>query len=465
MSARTLTARTAILVLVLASAYAAAHDQHATTSAASSGFVYSSRQQAPACTAAALVEERFDNGAAWSLCWSSRQREGLVVEGLTYTAPEREPFTVLASGQLAQLHVAYDDSAITYNDITEFGLGGSSSTDLTAEDCPDGDLLFADERSIACLRRLSDTSYGDATVRQRIELYAISQVGAYTYLVTWRLHDDGSIEPVVGASGALQRAGPDPVEPFGRTLGDDEQTLWLSHTHNYYWRLDFDLGADALDDAFTETFWRKSEDGSLVRNTRELDQEEALNIDRTGLQDWHVWDRAPARVDTSVDLPRGYRIDTSGGGHDFERLEVEDWSGDDLFVTVVNDCERFASQNSRFEPDCADDVADFANDESLLTTDLVLWKRVSFHHVPRNEDREHMHTHWDGFTLSPVNMDVERLEGGPIQVADADEASEGDDSGGLLGGTGWMLLGLIGAMVGVRRQTLGDCHPRSEPLQ
>lgn len=47
----------------------------------------------------------------------------------------------MGSARLSQLHVAYDDSDVTYNDVTQYGLGGSYLQTLTQADCPSGDLL------------------------------------------------------------------------------------------------------------------------------------------------------------------------------------------------------------------------------------------------------------------------------------------------------------------------------------
>lgn len=374
------------------------------------------------CNGEAHIQHRFANGAAWDLCWAVRVREGLVIEQLNYTSAAGKHLPVLASGQLAQLHVAYDDNAITYNDVTEFGLGGGRATELTEADCPHGELRYADERAVLCLnlallppeadaREHSHAddhhAHDDTTAEYGIELFAISQVGAYTYIVTWRLYADGRIQPIVGASGALQRASSATELPFGRVLAEDDNTLWLSHTHNYYWRLDFDLGDSGTDDHVTISDWRADDEGRVSRRTRVLDTEEALSVARSGQQDWHVWDHAvdDPSVSEARPQPWGYRLDTSGAGHDFERGDIEKWSLDDLYVTVARDCERFASQNTRFEPECADDVAAYVDGESLESADLVVWQRVSFHHIPRNEDRAHMHTHWDALSLLPVNVD------------------------------------------------------------
>ncbi|MFK7856813.1 MAG: putative Ig domain-containing protein, partial [Granulosicoccus sp.] len=84
--------------------------------------------------------------------------------------------------------------------------------------------------------------------------------------------------------------------------------------------------------------------------------------------------------------------------------DIEPYSDFDLFATVANDCERFASQNARFNPDCLNDVLQYVDGQSIENQDIVLWHRVGFHHVPRSEDQRHMHTHWDSFVIEPVNV-------------------------------------------------------------
>ena len=58
----------------------------------------------------------------------------------------------------------------------------------------------------------------ESRLTQALTLFSISQVGAYSYIVTWKFHDDGSIEPSVGAAGALQRSSSDAGSPYGRQL-------------------------------------------------------------------------------------------------------------------------------------------------------------------------------------------------------------------------------------------------------
>lgn len=351
------------------------------------------------CAAQSRLTHDFDNGARWDLCWESRIRENLVLSDIHYTPPGKEAFRVMGSARLSQLHVAYDDSDVTYNDVTQFGLGGSYLLTLTQADCPNGELLNIQTRPALCLwETSSDNGYRTAARAERaasIHLFSVSQVGAYAYIISWTFFDDGSFEPGVGATGALQRSSENVSLPFGRVLQGDPDTLWLSHTHNYYWRLDFDLGTSTTDDKVSELSYTHDLQGRRELNTEVFDTEQARRIDPDAQQLWRIMDG-----ETSA----GYQLEPVRNGHRFERKEIEPYTDFDFFITVGNDCERFASQNARFNPDCLNHVLQFVDGQSIVNEDIIVWNRVSFHHTPRSEDQRHMHTHWDGFLIKPVNI-------------------------------------------------------------
>ncbi len=363
-------------------------------------------QATPVCSGEASISETFSNGARWEMCWESRIRENLVLNDVFYTPPQGERKRILSSARLSQLHVAYDDSDVTYNDITQYGLGGGYIVNLAQADCPLGELLYVQTRPAICRWRSKGHDHYRTASRsvsaESLTLFSVSQVGAYAYIVTWKFFSDGAIEPQIGATGALQRNSDKTELPFGRVLQGDDHTLWLSHTHNYYWRLDFDLGESATDDVVTESKTQLMENGQRQTQVERFSTEQARVIDSDNPVSWEIWDKLPGDKPTQNDS--GYRIEPIRYGHRLERKDKEPYSEFDFFVTVANECERFASQNARFNPDCSNDVAEYANDESVVDADILLWHRVSFHHVPRNEDQRHMHTHWDGFTIEPVNI-------------------------------------------------------------
>ncbi len=364
-------------------------------------FLSPSYAQEVSCTGESRITESFSNGAVWDFCWESRVRENLVLSDVYYTAPDAEPLRILSSARLSQLHVAYDDSDITYNDVTQYGLGGGYLLPLDERDCPEGVLLDVRTRPSLCVWRHKSTQ-GIHTANRRehtesLNLYSVSQVGAYAYILSWTFHANGRIEPSIGATGALQRSSNNIDEPYGRVLSSDEEKQWLSHTHNYYWRLDFDLGESAVDDQFSQTQYQLTASGKRVQQTTVFNSEQALRIDPETQTSWSIKANAEENAPT-------YIIEPIRNGHRFERRDVEPYSDYDFFVTVADDCERFASQNTRFNPDCENNVLEFVDGENIQGEDIVLWHRVSFHHVPRDEDQRHMHTHWDGFFLKPRNI-------------------------------------------------------------
>ena len=110
----------------------------------------------------------------------------------------------------------------------------------------------------------------------------------------------------------------------------------MSHTHNYYWRIDFDLGDDATDDVVNEVSYTTDEKGRRSRSVERLVSESAREIDPDNLLAWHIssgaedFTRAP-----------GYVIEPLSYGHKLVHKETEPFTEFDFFVTRQDDCERF----------------------------------------------------------------------------------------------------------------------------
>jgi len=251
-------------------------------------------------------------------------------------------------------------------------------------------------------RSLGDDAYrtvSETNLSESVTLYSVSQVGTYAYIVTWKFFADGSIEPSVGAAGALQRSSDLVESPFGRELEGVTDKSWLSHTHNYYWQLDFDLGNSAEDDVVSEVSFLTDAEGRRARNVDTLTVETARVIQPAKFLGWRIGDSA-----NDPEQSPGYHMRPLHAGHHFQRGFIEPYSDFDFFVTRQSDCERFVSENAKFNPDCDENILQFTDNESLVGEDIVVWHRVSFHHVPRNEDQGTMHSHWDGFVLEASNI-------------------------------------------------------------
>ena len=362
------------------------------------------------CPIEQSISATFANGAGWDMCWESKRRENIVLSEIHFNANESDTTRVVSSIRLAQLHVAYDDSKITYNDVTQFGLGGGYMSTLFESECPNGELLEVNGRAGLCKTISSDgrtqTTSGVPQTAEKLTLLSVSQVGSYSYLVSWDFHDDGSISPSVGAAGALQRSSSDLTSAFGRELEGSSGKHWLNHTHVYYWRIDLDLGDSSTDDQVSEVSYALDPDGRRERVVKKLTKEAAKKIDPETMLAWYITD---GTVDDITRAP-GYVVEPLQYGHRHVRAESEAFSEYDFFVTKQSDCERFINENKNFDPECADDILEFINDESIVDQDIVIWHRISFHHVPRNEDRHLMHSHWDGFTLQARNLMVSGLD-------------------------------------------------------
>jgi len=345
----------------------------------------------------------FENGAGWDMCWESKLRENIVLSDIHYRAADNNTHRVISSIRLAQLHVTYDDDEVTFNDVTQFGLGGGHVSTLVESDCPGGKLINIDDRPGLCQHLASGNSAyhtsGSSRQTEALTLFSISQVGAYAYLVTWKFYDDGSIAPSIGAAGSLQRSSDDENSLYGRALGGVDGKSWLSHTHNYYWRIDFDIGDDANDDIVSEVSYVSDDQGRRLRNVERLLKESARKTDPDKLLAWYI-----SNAGEDITQSQGYVIEPLNYGHKLVHTNTEPFTDFDFFVSKQNDCERYISENQKFHPDCGEDILQFINEESLLDQDIVVWHRISFHHVPRNEDRFQMHSHWDGFLMRASNF-------------------------------------------------------------
>jgi len=370
----------------------------------SSMFFSSGVQAELNCPVENQIRTQFNNGAAWQMCWDSRVRENIVLSDVHYQPAGKEPFSVFSTLRLSQLHVTYDDSNVTYNDVTQFGLGAGYISTLTEEDCPGGRLVEIGGRAGLCeLISTGHDSYSTATETrksQSLSVFSVSQVGSYAYLVTWKFFADGSVQPSVGAAGALQRTSDDHAD-FGRKLEGVSDKSWLSHTHNYYWQIDFDLGDEATDDIVSELNFQTDREGRRSRQRTEFDIEAARAINPDTMRSWAISDKE------ANDEAPGYLMEPTQFGHRLVAEPTDPYTEFDFFVTKQSDCERFISDNAKFNPDCDENILQFVNDEPIKGEDVVLWHRISFHHVPRNEDRHVMHSHWDGFVMEARNLSTQ----------------------------------------------------------
>ncbi|MGV9771870.1 copper amine oxidase [Streptosporangium sp. NPDC003464] len=322
-----------------------------------------------------------------------RNIEGLVLTKVVYTPRGNSPVSVLRSTALAQIHVPYDSGSPRYHDI---GALGDSAIPLQAADCPAGErrLQYVCVTTRARGHAYLKPGYEEPNISaqgQDLVVFAAFQVGWYTYLAEWAFSDDGAITPRVGATGSL--AGSTTTPEHGWPIGVGSADFEESHSHNIFWRLDFDIQGESGDVVEQYDF---SGSGTAKRSlTRTAFAREGKAVNGR-MRWWRVVDRGVRNADGH---PVSWELNNSDSA-EYRGPAGEAFTRADLYVTDYRSCERLATTNPA--PRCAESVDRYVNGETV--TDPVLWVNVGFHHVARDEDADPMPTHWQGFRITPRDV-------------------------------------------------------------
>lgn len=402
----------------------------------------------PDCTVGdGLIDETLASGARWQMCWEERSREGIILEEIFYTPPGGSERMILERLSLAQIHVPYDDNGARFHDVTDYGAGGGNLQALTTEDCPGGHFLVDGSKNVACKQILPRGADFDLPGMQlqgeMLSIFSVSPIGEYNYIPKYQFEDGGAIEVRMGATGALQR--------FDNGLGSNSPTsdAWpldatgdrhgISHIHNYYFRMDFDLAGTPGNDVVEQV--EVIADGSALTRATQITQftsEAATDVAPANLRTWRVREGSGGETN-SFGHPVGYELVPLESGHRDEGPSFEPFTHNDFYVTKYSSCERYASHNDDiFE--CGENLQDFVSGESIVDEDIVVWYGLTFHHIPRDEDESRMHAHWNGFRLeprdwsdaTPTSNDVTSCAPGAIDFDDfAIQPYPGQDGSGL----------------------------------
>ena len=107
-------------------------------------------QAAEFCADQYYVNTILPNQSRWDMCWEHRAREGVVLHHIHYTPKNGTRRMVLYQAAMAQIHVPYDDNGARYHDISDYGLGNNYLLNLSAQECPGGQLLSYSGKNIIC---------------------------------------------------------------------------------------------------------------------------------------------------------------------------------------------------------------------------------------------------------------------------------------------------------------------------
>ncbi len=359
---------------------------------------FASVSAAEFCADDFYVDTTLANGARWDMCWEHRNREGIVLHHIFYTPSNGERRMVMYQASIAQIHVPYDDNGARYHDVSDYGLGGGYMHDLTASECPGGVLLNGTGTKNLICQQVQDQGFSyyrdfDSNQGEALSLLSTSGIGAYNYIPRWVFHDNGMIEPSMGATGSLQRFGDASKSAHGWFVTDTQ--IGISHLHNFFWKLDFDLNQTS-DDDYVEEMNFNSSAGGRSRSMTRFYQEAKRSVDPSTLRSWRVVDGSS----NDNGHPISYEIVLADSGHKDIGPSGEPFTFNDFYVTRKKTCELFASHNPT-NTGCESDLDKFVNSESVNGEDLVVWAALTFYHVPRAEDKPIMDAHWSRFQIIP----------------------------------------------------------------
>lgn len=350
------------------------------------------------CPSGQTLQHTFSSGAAWEMCWQTSAAEGVVLSNVYYTTPAGVRRRVLGSASVAQIQTDFDDGTSVSLLGNNVGLGGNALQTLSNSQCPDGSLHSSGGRAVLCTterNRGYTLKHPDVLKQGKLfEVVNVSVVGNRNYVVRWHFIDSGIIDPAIGLSGSLPKTGGNASYGWPVTA---ENVIGVGFTDHYFWRLDFDLADDPSNDVAEEfTSLPSANRLEKLKSLNPLTTESARSMDWENKRYWRIRDGSVTNGNTGF---ISYELITLNHVHQNNGNRGESWLASDIFFTRFKDCERLATNNPT--TGCGSNVSTFVNGETINGADLVTWYRLSYHHLPRDEDVSRIPIRWNGFELLP----------------------------------------------------------------
>ncbi|PWQ95978.1 Ig-like domain-containing protein [Leucothrix arctica] len=361
-------------------------------------------QAAEHCADSYSIDQTLPNGSRWDMCWTHNNNHGISYHHIYYTPKNGTRRLILNDASIAQIHVPYDDNGARYHDVSDYGLGGGYLQSMTTDECEGGTFgVYSGKNAVCSQVQKKSAAYRYAENVEdadALKVFSVSKVGAYVYIPQWLFYGDGRIEPSLAATGSLQRFTSSTNEDHGwlmSSLANNTYRIGLSHIHNYFWRLDFDVNGTGSDDVVQEINYTSS-NGQRQRTMTTFNTEVARDVSPTNMRSWLIRDGA---LSNTKGHQSGYEIRLPEAGHREIGPSFEPFTNNDFYVTRYNSCEQIASHNQRVNTCDADSLDEFVNGETLTGQDLVTWVGLTFYHMPRSEDAPQMDLHSNRFEIIP----------------------------------------------------------------
>ncbi len=366
-------------------------------------FALSQTAQAQSCTRGEPLEHNFDSGAKWSLCWSVDEGAGLTVHHVAYQAPNQPLRTVLRSASVAQVLIHYDADTQPSHLLPSPGLGGNNVKAFQASDCGDGELLQNTQGQQICKRQqdlnnLTRVRNTQSIRRNELSLHSWSIINDQSLQQLWRFSEDGEITPTLIIGGIVNRYTRD--ARYGIKV--NENNLYAaSASINASWRLAFAIDATSNNDLVSEIEFpavntdvvkRPMQKTAITTETHRIHSPE-------NFRGWLISDADVSAGNDNV-TKIGYYLDPQSSGFNFNSANRQ-WPNYTVSFTNEKPCEQFASNNAQAQPECANSLDSFVNNEPLQSP--VLWVNSTHRYTPSREDYPAMRTMTASIKIIPFD--------------------------------------------------------------
>jgi primary-amine oxidase len=370
----------------------------------------------------------------WSLRIGFNPREGMLLHTVGYEDAGRvRPVAHRLS--FAEMVVPYRDPTGEHErrtafDIGEWGLGFMTTSLELGCDCL-GEIAYLDAtvhdshgepqtiRNAICIheedsavlwKHVDEQAGAEVRRMRRLTISFHATVANYEYLVYWHLHQDGSIECEVRATGIMvttQFEGEQP--PYGTLV--DQRTYAPFHQHFLVARLDLDVDGEANTVYATDSIALPTGPDNPY-GLAMVERATPLRTESEGKQDydWHcqrTWKVVNPGAQNALGTPTGYKLVPGGAlpalldpaSPVFERAQV---IGHTLWVTPYDADERWpcGEMPTQSASDTGLPVWTSAN-RAIEDTDVVLWYVFGINHVTRPEEWPVMPVDTVSFWLKP----------------------------------------------------------------
>ena len=382
----------------------------------------------------------------WRFRYSMHPREGLVLYNVGYEDSGKVR-SILYRAAMSEMVVPYGDPASDWNwrsafDVGEYGVGRMASSLEAKTDVPENavlfDAVFANDhgeleprsRVVAVYERdggmlwkhFESYSVTNESRRAReLVIFFVATIGNYDYAINYVFKQDGTLEVDLALSGIMLPKGSwenrvDENHKLTDMSGHlvDPMVKAPNHQHFFNFRLDFDI--DGANNSVAELNTAAMDpgpnnpngNGFFMQETKfNLESEAKRNMDMEAARIWAVMNPS---MKNSLGYNRAYAIVPGGNSMPYIGLEspVRKRAGfvnSHFWATHYNPAELYAAGDYPNQSKPGDGLPAYAaNNESIVSTDVVAWYTLGITHIPRPEEWPIMPITHLGFKLIPVGF-------------------------------------------------------------